>query len=345
MRNVWNEPPGRMSWDTFELIIQGIKQLNSIPSVFFGGFGEPLTHPRILEMVSSAKQAGCSVELITNGILLTPQICSAFIHVGVDRIWVSVDGATPQSYADVRLGDMLPRVLANLGELQKQLKKSGALAPRLGIAFVAMKRNIRDLPEVVELGKKLGADMFSISNVLPHTPEMLAEALYVGPHNGDVIVTEWSPLLSIPRIDINDLTKEPFLEAIKKAGSIAITRKDIRLGADVCPFVEKGSISIRWDGGVSPCLPLLHENDNFLDFRKRKSLAYIVDNINQHSLGDVWCSPGYAALRKRLQAFDFAYCTSCNGCDMANSNIEDCYGTPAPTCGACLWAQGLIQCP
>jgi MoaA/NifB/PqqE/SkfB family radical SAM enzyme len=345
MRNVWDEPLGKMSSDTFERIMFGIKQLNAKPSIFFGGFGEPLTHPHILEMIASAKQAGSSVELITNGILLSPQICSDFIELGLDRLWVSLDGATPESYADVRLGDMLPRVLSNLAELQKLLRKKKSANPRLGIAFVAMKRNIKDLPKVIDLGKKMGADMFSISNVLPHTPEMLDDALFVGPHNGEVLVTEWSPMLSISRMEINELTKEPLIEAIKKAGTIAIARKDLSLGSNVCPFVEKGSISIRWDGAVSPCLALLHDNDNYLDFRKRKTLAYSIGSINHKSLIDIWNNPSYIALRKRLQSFDFAFCTSCNGCDMANSNLEDCYGTPSPTCGACLWAQGLIQCP
>jgi len=345
IRNVWDEPLGKMSGDTFEQIVGGISRLSSKPSIFFGGFGEPLTHPRILDMVAAAKQAGSSVELITNGILLSPQTSSIFIDLGLDRLWVSLDGATPQSYADVRLGDMLPSVLSNLKELRKLLQRSRTAAPQLGIAFVAMKRNIRDLPDVIDLGKKLGADMFSISNVLPHTPEMLKDALYGGPHNGDVTVTEWSPMLSMPRMEINELTKEPMIEALKKAGSIAISREVLGLGANVCPFLEKGSISIRWDGAVSPCLALLHDNGNYLDFRKRKSLAYSVGNINQKSLIDIWNNPDYVALRQRLLAFDFAFCTSCNGCDMADSNLEDCYGTPAPTCGACLWAQGLIQCP
>ena len=46
----------------------------------------------------------------------------------------------------------------------------GSGLPRLGIAFVAMKRNIADLPEVIRLGQRLGADRYSVSNVLAHTP-------------------------------------------------------------------------------------------------------------------------------------------------------------------------------
>lgn len=156
MRNAWDEPPGKMSWATFERIIEAIQPLTPRPSVFFGGYGEPLTHPRILDMVAAARQTGASVELITNGILLTPRVCSSLIEAGLDRLWVSLDGATPASYADVRLGDELPRVLENLKMLQKLLRTQGSATPKLGIAFVAMRRNINDLPQVVELGKKTG---------------------------------------------------------------------------------------------------------------------------------------------------------------------------------------------
>jgi len=158
-------------------------------------------------------------------------------------------------------------------------------------------------------------------------------------------MSEWSPVLSLSRMEMNEFTTNPILAAIRKAGSVSITRKELPLGADVCPFVEKGSVSIRWDGAVAPCLALLHENENFLDFRKRKTQAYIIGNINQNQLLDIWNSTTYSELRKRLLAFNFAYCTICNSCDLVDSNIEDCFGTPAPACGGCLWAQGFIQCP
>lgn len=29
----------------------------------------------------------------------------------------------------------------------------------------------------------------------------------------------------------------------------------------------------------------------------------------------------------------------------AEENLEDCYGNTAPTCGACLWSEGILSCP
>jgi hypothetical protein len=51
------------------------------------------------------------------------------------------------------------------------------------------------------------------------------------------------------------------------------------------------------------------------------------------------------AYRKRVQSFAFPPCTFCGGCDMSVANEEDCFGNEYPTCGGCLWAQGVIQCP
>jgi MoaA/NifB/PqqE/SkfB family radical SAM enzyme len=112
-----------------------------------------------------------------------------------------------------------------------------------------------------------------------------------------------------------------------------------------CPFILKGSTSIRWDGELSPCLPLLHTHESYLGHRLRKSHAYSIGNITQKRLDELWNDAGYLALRERLQEFDYPPCTYCNSSEMADSNLEDCYGNCAPTCGGCLWAQGLIQCP
>ena len=221
----------------------------------------------------------------------------------------------------------------------------GLALPRLGIAFVAMKRNIQDLPRVIDLGKKLGADTFSFSNVLAHTPQMLEEALYQKIPGGNEAVTEWSPQLWFPKMEINEQTEQILVESLKKGGSIMVSNQDMKLGANRCPFAEKGSLSIRWDGAVSPCLALLHDHENLLGFRKRKSIAHSMGNVRQAGLLEIWDDPKYVALRERVLSFDFSFCTSCNSCNLADSNQEDCFGNIAPTCGGCLWAQGLIQCP
>jgi MoaA/NifB/PqqE/SkfB family radical SAM enzyme len=114
---------------------------------------------------------------------------------------------------------------------------------------------------------------------------------------------------------------------------------------DYCPFVESGSTAIAWHGRVSPCLPLMHTHTTYLDEREHLSRCYVAGTIMEHSLAEIWNDPEYVAFRERVQKFDFAPCLSCGSCEMFDKNEEDCFGNTFPTCGGCLWAQGLIQCP
>ena len=45
MRNVWDVQYGGMSEATFKRILSGLEGLPDKPELFFGGYGEPLSHP------------------------------------------------------------------------------------------------------------------------------------------------------------------------------------------------------------------------------------------------------------------------------------------------------------
>jgi MoaA/NifB/PqqE/SkfB family radical SAM enzyme len=264
-------------------------------------------------------------------------------------LWVSLDGASPECYADVRLGDALPLVLENLRRLQYQKyltfgASNWAGNPKLGIAFVAMQRNIHDLSAVIRLGSRLGAVEFSISNVLAHNAELLGENLYM--HSMSMVVgQEIRPLIHMPLMDIQPHTMNALADVLKDLNRLELSGSLLNQNTDLCPFVERGSLAVRWDGKVSPCLPLLYTHRHYLDERERTSHEYFVGDIQEQDLIQIWNDDNYKRLRKRLQDFDFSPCAFCNSCEMAGENMEDCFGNVQPTCGGCLWARGLIRCP
>ncbi len=349
MRNVWDVKYGAMSEDLFERILLSFQDLPNKPELFLGGYGEPLSHPRILDMIERAKMRGHRVSLITNGILLTELASRRLVDLKLDMLWVSLDGASPECYTDVRLGDALPIVIENLKRLQLQKYQTFGASnwagyPKLGIAFVAMQRNIHDLNAVIRLGSRLGAVEFSISNVLAHNAELLKENLYM--HSMSMVVgQEIRPLVHMPLMDIQPQTIKALADVQKDMNRLELSGSLLNQNTDQCPFVERGSLAIRWDGKVSPCLPLLYTHTHFLDDRERTSKEYFVGDIQKTDLLHIWNNDDYKDLRKRIQDFDFSPCAFCNSCEMANENMEDCFGNVQPTCGGCLWARGLIRCP
>ena len=346
IRNGWDESLGRMTEETFERILDGAQKISPIPTIFFAGLGEPLFHKQTVAWIARAKAIGAQVELITNGTMLTEKRSRQLIESGLDVIWVSIDGATPESYADVRLGAQLPKVVANLSRFRKMRPGGHYPRPEIGIAFVAMSRNIDDLPEVFRLGRSLGAKYFSVSNVLPYTANMQPEMLYTRTLRDVTYMS--SPThakLSLPRMDINEKTREAFLQALQSGYNVNFAGNSLGGATDVCNFIESGTLSIGWDGGVSPCWPLMHTHTSYLHGKPHVSRRHVVGNVNEQSLPDIWLDDEYLAYRQKVQSFGFAPCTFCGGCEMSEANEEDCFGNEFPACGGCLWAQGVIQCP
>lgn len=346
IRNTWDEPMGRMRHETFENILNGIAAFEHKPSIMFAGFGEPTFHGHIVEMIQRTKALGCFVEITTNGTTLTARRARQFIDAGLDVLWVSLDGATPESYRDVRLGAELPQVIANVERLNT-LRKGGHFArPEIGVAFVAMKHNITELPAVIALGKRLGAKLFSVSNLLPYSDEMRGEILY-GHALKDIayLSSQWLPRLSLPKMDLQDGARAAFLAALDSGCSINFAGNRLSGANDSCTFIESGAMAVGWDGSVSPCPPLLHNQITYLKNRERHLRKHSFGNVNTRPLLDIWNDPAYLAYRQRVMGFEFAPCTFCGGCELLETNETDCLSNPFPVCGGCLWAQGLVQCP
>ncbi len=346
IRNTWDEPLGQMSKTTFKNIIKSLKSFSPLPTVIFGGFGEPLHHPQIAGMVGEVKALGAPVELITNGTLLHEKLSRDLMAAGIDVLWLSLDGATPESYADVRLGALLPEVIANVSRMRYSTWAYEYPQFHLGVVFVAMKRNINDLPAVLRIGSQLLADRFIVTNVLPYTAELGDELLYINvAGESSAGPSPWSPELNISKMDMNEDTRDALYRVIRSFRMGNFSRDETGNIHDYCPFIEKGTVAVAWDGSVSPCLALMHTHQSYLHDRKRLIRRQVIGNINKISLARLWNAQEYVKLRTRVQEFDFSPCFQCGGCDLSETNEEDCFGNVFPTCGGCLWAQGIIQCP
>ena len=346
IRNTWDEPLGQMTESTFDRILESLKAFSPPPAVIFGGFGEPLSHPRITGMVAAVKKLSAAVELITNATLLSKDLAQHLIEAGLDVLWVSLDAATTEAYGDVRLGATLPQVISNVASFRDMQRPANQAPLHIGIVFVAMKRNIADLPAVMRLGRQLGADRFMLTNILPYSQELTEEVLYARTlSEPQASPSAMVPQLNFTRIDLNEETRAALSKIMSNT---RIVHSNQYRGADTgnsCPFIENGATAIGWDGSVSPCLPLLHNHTAYIHERKRFSQRHVIGNLSEHDLLTLWNTPEYIALRERVLSFDFSPCVFCGGCNLSQTNEEDCIGNLFPTCGGCLWAQGVIQCP
>ena len=352
-RNVWvDEVIGDMGMTLFLSLMKQASEMKALKTVFFGGVAEPMAHEHILDMVKEAKKLGVRVELISNGSLLDKDSIEKLLEAGLDFLWYSIDPSHNDSFEELtqessKQGGMA-KARENLRHFNVWRRRNNPDA-EFGITFVAMKSNIQHLPEIINLGQVMGASEVKISNVIPYSREMQAEMLYqksfaMSGFNEDYKVTRRT-IIDMPVMDYDQLDTGLLnyilhpMHTVKMGESMVVRKKGY------CRFVDSNSLFIRWDGEVSPCMALLHSSKAYLNDMERDMKSCSFGNIKTTPLQQIWDSEEYSNFRKRVKEFSFSPCTSCGICKNVESNEEDCFGNPFPTCGACLWAEGFAQCP
>lgn len=347
VRNSWSEPTGSMTMEVYRGLIEGLRQVPSLKKVSFWGFGEPLLHPDIVEMVGLAKGLGAETQLITNGLLLDRQMAEGLVAAGLDSIVISVDGASPQAYSEVRTGADLRLVQENVNGLREARNGSPRHNPEIGLEFVVMRRNVGELRKLPGLALSMGASFIVLTNVLPYTEDMSDEILYGLITGGfySMSRSKWRPEIMVPRMDSRREVLDPLVGLLEH--STTLDPPAGRPGGDgaYCRFVNEGSAVVAWDGAVSPCIPLMHSYPCYVMRRPKQIRRYTLGNAGKEPITSIWADKEFARFRALVQQFDFAPCSDCGGCDLVETNEEDCFGNTFPVCGDCLWARGVIQCP
>ncbi len=328
IRNSWCDSVNDLEFFIFSKIIEELKDFKDVKEFYFGGFGEPLSHLRILEMIELAKKSDLKVTVSSNGVLLDRNMVKALVKAKLDQIVVSFDSAQPQQYGNIRVGSSLTNVVANIHALNEEKMNKRSHLPKIGIEFVAMKRNIQEIPAMSMLARTLGASFVIVTNILPHTEDMIKEVLYDGEHK--------LPEASTWPVYMKDWLLWGMMEFPKMKWG-AFRR---------CRFMESHSIVIASDGVVSPCYPLLHSYSYYILGRKKNVKKYHFGKITEKSLMDIYTSDEFLKFRYRVRNFNFPSCVDCDlnpNCDYASSNT-DCWGGD-PSCADCLYAQDIVKCP
>jgi MoaA/NifB/PqqE/SkfB family radical SAM enzyme len=102
--------------------MESFENLPHLTRVVFSGFGEPLTHPNILEMIGAVRKRDIAVTLGSNGLLLEARMAHELVRLGVDRLVVSVDGVKPETCEHPRRDALSgPEQSTVLNEVKSQL--------------------------------------------------------------------------------------------------------------------------------------------------------------------------------------------------------------------------------
>ncbi|OFX42885.1 MAG: hypothetical protein A2046_08430 [Bacteroidetes bacterium GWA2_30_7] len=177
----------------FELAKNAIDKLkNDLIYLMLYFQGEPFMASNFFEIIKYANKSGVYTATSTNGHFLTPENCENIINSGLDRIIISIDGTSQETYSKYRSGGSLDKVLKGLETLyntKNNLKKSN---PFIIIQFLVFKFNEHQIPEIKKIAKKYNsklelktAQIYNFSEVENLLPTQTKYSRYKKLSNGE----------------------------------------------------------------------------------------------------------------------------------------------------------------
>ncbi|MBM3185195.1 MAG: SPASM domain-containing protein [Bacteroidetes bacterium] len=152
----FTRPTGKIDLNLHQNMLEQVKQ-----SVFYINYyfqGEPFLHPQFLELIKQAKQAKIYTSTSTNAHFIDQQKAEEIVESGLDRLIISIDGLTQETYEQYRVHGNLEKVILASKELVSAKRKLQSTTPHLIFQFLAVKPNEHEIPQVFELANEIGID-------------------------------------------------------------------------------------------------------------------------------------------------------------------------------------------
>ena len=152
----FTRPTGMLQKDFFrETIDQLHKELLYLVFYFQG---EPYLNPSFLEMVQYASSKKIYTATSTNAHYLTEAAAKKTVESGLDRLIISIDGTTQETYKQYRVGGNLEKVLQGAANIVKWKKELGSKTPFVVFQFLVVRHNEHQIEDVKRLAKEIGVD-------------------------------------------------------------------------------------------------------------------------------------------------------------------------------------------
>ena len=234
--------------------------------------GEPYLNPKFLEMVKYASEKNIYTSTSTNAHYLDDANAKATVESGLDRLIISIDGTTQESYQSYRIGGDLQKVMDGTKNILKWKKVLKSKTPHVIFQFVVFRQNEHEVEEIKKLGKQLGVDEVKIKSAQIYDYE-----------NGNE---------RIP-------TKEKYSRYKKAKAPSSVSPEGGETGAIYSFPLGEGrdgasscwkmwhSCVITWDGKIVPCC---------FD----KDAKHPLGNLQEKSFKEIWLNGSYTKFRSAL---------------------------------------------
>lgn len=152
----FTRPTGKLDIDLFKKIMEEVSSHLMYLTFYFQG--EPYLNPQFLDMVKVASQHKIYTTTSTNAHFLDDQNAKRTVESGLNRLIISIDGSSQETYESYRKEGDLSKVLEGTQNILRWRKKLKSKNLKVVWQFLVVKPNEHQITEVTALAKKYGVD-------------------------------------------------------------------------------------------------------------------------------------------------------------------------------------------
>ncbi len=208
-----NRRPEAMDVELFERLMAEVGPYLLTMSLW--GWGEPLLHPRLADILRIARQYPVASLVSTNGQKLDDErVIDALIAQPPTFLIVAIDGLTDETNSKFRAGARLEPALSGVRRLAELKRQKDLKLPILHMRYIVMKHNEHEVPLLSDFAREAGFDLATIRTLsiidAPEQPhrELIPDAENLRAygykngrrvHRGDFICMEpfWFPAIYV----------------------------------------------------------------------------------------------------------------------------------------------------
>ena len=293
------EDPAALSLDQVERLVS---QFPGVERVVLHGVGEPLLNRELAEIIAWLKGKSIYVLFNSNGTLINRRWREALIDSGLDEIRLSLDAATPESFARVRGKPLFDVILRNIRGLMERKAEKKSRTPLVSLWLTGLRETLRELPDFIRLAHALKIDRVYLQRLV-----------YWEDDNEDRLARPGQSLFNSLEAEEEDIIR--FSQAL--ARDLGLSFEASGATTPAASLVEKDSAE-PWSACMRPwtlmyvsargsCFPCC-----IAPFSTRDLHGLSLGNAFAQNLADIWNGAPYQEFRRRLLSRQPPDC--CRGC-------------------------------
>jgi MoaA/NifB/PqqE/SkfB family radical SAM enzyme len=268
----WTEPGGDLEIEKLQIMLDNLPRLRRVDLT---GIGEALMNRGFFKALKLLKSRGLYVTLNDNFTMMTEEAARRIVDLGVDQIFLSLDGATKQTYEKIRVGANFEKVIGNARRLVAMKRQMGKKRPEVKVNAVVSADNYRELPQIVDLTHELGIGMVQFVNVMV-----------------------FENTAALDTSTLQNEVQAKFHEALTRArrrGVLVKVELFKKRSVKSCDFPWKRNF-VSYDGYVHPCCYTTQTGDR--KAQNRRSFG----NLIARDFKEIWKGGVYSVFRDKMQA-------------------------------------------